>query len=202
MPCVLPADDALSYPTWDAKLVPAMVMEFPAGGPMLGSFCDLVCYLITVIKWKLAMKLARNGHMEPFHITRSSIHFRAPKDMPGKIIISDPFSSFFLVEFEGPSAVAAEVCPLIRETILVGVEQVSKNLHYSNPIEAEASAPMVNHPNTTFLCPCRILPLHPATMSYDQAYLSCPIESKKYREMTPLHKAWFGGEDTLYIPLG
>ena len=193
MPCVLPVEEkALCYP--EAETLPAMVVELPDGGPMLGSFCGLVCYLIHTRKWELL----KDEFKEPSHLTRNSIHFSAPQDLPGRVIVSDPLSSFFLVTFEGPPDVATDVCPLIRETILAGIEQVSKNLNYL-PLDTEETDSVGSQPKKpviTFLCPCKATPLHPATMSANGKYLKC-YESKVIEiceKVTPEHMTWFGGE--------
>ena len=54
MPCVLPVEEkAFCNPEPETQPVPAMVVEFPNGGPMLGLFCGLVCYLINAGRWQI-----------------------------------------------------------------------------------------------------------------------------------------------------
>ena len=189
MPCVLPVEEkAFFNPEPKTQPVPAMVVEFPNGGPMLGSFCGLVCYLINTGKWEIAMKV--NG--EPFHITRSSVHFTVP-DFPGKVTINDPLSTFFLVTIHGPSDVASQVCPLIKETILTGIREVSKNLNYLSKDEALAIDTHSNKTIITFLCACETTPLHPALIMCDGEYLRCP-KSLESVALTHEQKTWFKGQ--------
>ena len=122
MPCVLPIEETPCCNP-GTQSVPAMVVEF-SGGPVLGLFCGLVCYLMNTAKWKLAEQRG-----VPIHITRSSIHFNIP-GFPGKVTFNDPLSTFFTLTFHGPIEDAPEVCPLIRETILTGIGEVSRNLNY------------------------------------------------------------------------
>ena len=187
MPCVLPVEEKAFYnPEPETQPVPGMVVEFPDGGPMLGSYCGLVCYLINTGKWQLAKK--RNG--APLHITRSSVHFLVPK-FPGKVTISDPLSTFFLVTFHGPFKVASQVCPLIRETILTGIREVSKNLNYLSKEDTET------HPNESviaFLCSCETTPLHPATLFSDMECLTCPLDGLHTQTLSAGHQTWLEGE--------
>ena len=186
MPCALPVEEtAFCNPEPWTQSVPAMVVEFPDGGPMLGSFCGLVCYLINVGKWQLVTK--RNG--EPLNISRKSVQYLVP-DFPGKVTINDPLSTFFLVTFHGPSEVASQVCPLIRETILTGIREVSKNLNYLGKNEA---ASFGTQTVITFLCTCETTPLHPATMVSRMEYLMCPSFGMS-EAVTAEHKTWLEGE--------
>ena len=182
MPCVLPVEEEAFYnPEPETQPVPAMVVEFPDGGPMLGSYCGLVCYLINTGKWQLAKKMSG----EPLHITRSSVHFLVPPSFD-KVTISDPLSTFFLVTFHGPSDEASRMCPLIRETILTGIREVSKNLNY---LSIASVCTHSNEPVITFLCSCETTPLHPAKS--DGKYLRC----LNFRgALTSEHKTWLEGE--------
>ena len=188
MPCVLPVEEIpCCNPDPSTQSVPAMVVEFPACGPMLGLFFGLVCYLMNTAKWKLAER-----RRVPVHITRSSVHFNIP-GYPGKVTFNDPLSTFFTLTFHGPFGKARDVCPLIRETILTGIEEVSKNLKH---IRDEASSRA--DPNITFLCPCDTVPFHPAVMSRNGKRLFHPDDVKIHSSITDQHKMWlFGKQDDL-----
>ena len=185
MPCVLPVDEIpCCNPDPSTQSVPAMVVEFPAGGPTLGLFCGLVCYLMNIAKWKLA-----EHRGVPIHITRSSVHFNIP-GYPGKVTFNDPLFTFFTLTFHGPLDEAPEVCPLIRETILNGIEEVSRNLNYLPQGKATSSSAHQNKPNITFLCPCKTTPLHPAIMSRNGKRLLHPENAQIYTSITNQHKMW------------
>ena len=186
MPCVLAVDEIpCCNPDPSTQSVPAMVVEFPAGGAMLGLFCGLVCYLMNIANWKLA-----EHRGVPIHITRSSVHFNIP-GYPGEVTFNDPLSTFFTLTFHGPLGKASRVCPLIRETILTGIEEVSKNLNYLSEISSNAQS---NVPQVTFLCPCDALPVHPAIVDEDQEYLLHPNDARVYHSVTDGHKLWLTGE--------
>lgn len=199
MPCILPdPKTAFHNPEPGTQTVPAMAIEFPNGGPMLGLYCGLLCYLMNSEEWTPLMDWKR----DPLHLTRSSIHFKAPYGLPGMVTVSDSLSTFFLVTFhDGPVEVAEEVCPLVRESILAGIHQVSETLNYT-PHGAGGDGPDGDgwkpaKPEVTFLCPCNATPLHTATMStfrkFSEKFLSCPQNSCHYKRMTKEHRMWFGG---------
>ena len=189
MPCVLPTEETpCCNPEPTTQSVPAMVVEFPVNAPMLGLFCGLVCYLMNTANWKLAMEKG-----VPIHITRSSIHFNIPK-FPGKVTLNDPLSAFFTLTFHGPLCKAAQVCPLIRDTVLTGVQKVSENLHYL-PQEKGKDISQAGQPRITFLCPCKTTPLHPATMDDGEDYLFHSDNAQMYASVTDYHRMWLAGEN-------
>ena len=186
MPCVLPTEETpCCNPEPSTQSVPAMVVELSAKAPMLGLFCGLVCYLMNTANWKLA-----EHRGVPIHITRNSIHFKIP-GLPGKVTFNDPLSTFFTLTFHGPISRAPRACPLIRDTILTGLQIVSENLHYLSREKGKAIS-QAGNPNVTFLCQCETMPLHPAAMDDDQEYL---IHGGIYKEITDHHRMWLAGEN-------
>ena len=190
MPCVLPMEETpCCSPEPETQSVPPMVVEFP-GGPMLGLFCGLVCYLMNTTNWKLA-----EHRRVPIHITRSSIYFNIP-GYPGRVTFNDPLSTFFTLTFHGPVEDAPDVCPLIRETIFTGIEVVSSNLNYLPQNRASSSSLVQNKPSITFLCPCDITPLHPAAMSRNGKRLFHPDDAQIHTSVTDEHRMWLMSEPT------
>ena len=190
MPCVLPMEETpCCSPEPETQSVPPMVVEFP-GGPMLGLFCGLVCYLMNTANWKLAER-----RRVPIHITRSSIYFNIP-GYPGRVTFNDPLSTFFTLTFHGPVEDAPDVCPLIRETIFTGIEVVSSNLNYLPQSRASSSSLVQNKPSITFLCPCDITPLHPAAMSRNGKRLFHPDDAQIHTSVTDEHRMWLMSEPT------
>ena len=219
MPCIMPAEEKpFSNPEPETQKVPAMVVEFPDGGPKLGLYCALISYLINIENWVLVMDKIK----KPYHLTRNSIHFEAPGDNPGKVTLNDPLSTFFFVTYHGPFSLASKVCPLIRTTILNGIQCVSKTLNYS-AIKEDIKPPItflcplvrnavlngiqciykiLNYstikegvqlqPQITFLCPCEES-LHPAQINGE--FLSCPEHRPEYVAVpiTAEQKKWLEG---------
>lgn len=193
MPCLLPMEE-LTLDT--APPVPAMAVEFPNGGPILGTYWGLVCHLMSVDKWELAT--IENG--EPCHLTRSSVDFSAPEKLPGRVTISDPLSSFFLVAYHGPLDVAKRVCPIIRETVIKRIEKTLETLNYSSQSEEGAGAYSSCHLldvgsiTITFLCSCETTPPHAAVLSKNGKYLKCPHNTQRFERVTAKHKMWLAGK--------
>ena len=206
MPCLLPVEEeACCCP--DLK-TPAMAIEIPNGGPLLGTYCRLICHLMNEEKWSLAV----NEEGEPRQLTRNSIQFSAPKGYPGVVTIHDPLSSFFVITYTG----CTEVCSLICKTILKGIS-IAENYHCFDvtaaPENTEASSDTgasstgsssstnINakqgQPKVTFVCLCGTTShLHSAKMSDDRKYLRCPFSSH-YQTVTANHQTWFKGESLL-----
>ena len=134
MPCLL---RVTQEPTVFASSssVPSLLFYFPHS-PLLGVFCALVAYLLSQAKWELLLDAKSRS---PVKVDRNTVHFKVPGDLPGKIILSDSFSTYFQVSIEKtPRAVCSKVCPQIRETILAGLRKASSALHYNNSVPKDA----------------------------------------------------------------
>ena len=175
LPCTLPTvegDKIFECPT---SSVPPLLVFFPHGGPRLGVFCRLISYLLTIAKWKLLFR-----EHSPVEVTRNSIAFSLPGNLPGQVTIRDPFSSFFLISvFAKFTDILRDVCPRIRATILDGIQHISRILNYSNSVSEDA-----------FLCSgegsgCRSSP-HPATVvpGSERKFLTCTIYPAEGRRIT------------------
>jgi len=96
MPCLLPvADDpALLSPRGS---VPSLLLYFPHNA-LVGVFCALATYLLSEAKWKLLL----NTNLSPVKVDRNTIEFQVPGGLPGKIILTDSFSTYFCVCLQLP----------------------------------------------------------------------------------------------------
>ena len=191
MPSLLPVEDqACCNPDPDTQPVPALALAFPNGGPILGTYCGLLCHLMSKEGWKLAEK-----NYLPEHITRNCAYFKVPSEgVPGKITINDPLSSFFVVTFHGDDYnLATRICPSIRETIVRAIQEVSKNL-------TETLSPChdctVYRPKIAFVCTCKCgvagaSSLHLARVSEDGDYWRCSLNNDCGGTVSPAHKVWY-----------
>ena len=195
MPCLLLEEDKGCHnPSSETPSVSALTIEFPDGSPMLGSFCALVCYLMNTQRWILAM----DEEGDPCLLTRNSICFLTPKGLPGTVTLSDPLSSFFVVTFKGNNKVATRICPYIRESILTGINMVSKSLSYfpqDAPAESVSTDSQPSQPFTSFLCTCKTSPLHSFKISDNGDFLTCPYDPFNCMEVTEKHRIWFAGSN-------
>ena len=122
-------------PLAPSSSVPSLLFYFPHS-PLLGVFCALVVYLLFQANWELLLDAKSRS---PIKVHRNTIHFKVPGDLPGKIILSDSFSTYFQFSIEKtPRALCSKVCPQIREAILAGLHKASSALHYNNSVPKDA----------------------------------------------------------------
>jgi len=182
MPCLLPVADnpALLSPSGS---IPSLLLYFPDSA-LVGVFCALAAYLLSEAKWKLLL----DTDLSPVKVDRNTIVFQVPRQLPGKVILTDSFSTYFQVTLhlpkKAPAALYSEVCPLIRETILAGLRKASTTLHYSN-----------SEPHDAFLCCEHSDSTSPHATTVDSSYrlMTCTVNpSEVCTKLTKQHMVWFG----------
>ena len=187
MPCLLPVmeEPTLLYPSSN---IPSLLFYFP-DGPPIGVFCTLVAYLLSRAKWKL---LFDGGSHSPANVDRNTIEFEVPGDLPGSVILSDSFSTYFKVSIQLPPTIVSElcqeVCPRIRETIISGLRTALTTLHYNNS----------SMPQDAFLCSDEhISPdipaprIHIATLASNHRWMTCTRNRMVCNKVTERHLVWF-----------
>ena len=184
MPCLLPVADEPSLLSPSGS-VPSLLFYFP-DSPLLGVFCGLIAYLLSQGKWKLFPKA---GSQSPAKVDRNTVHFEVPGDFPGKVIITDSFSTFFQVDIQvpdnAPPDTCSEVCPEIQATITEGIRTASKNLHYNNSV-----------PKLSFLCHEHSFidtpSPHATVVNSSCKLMKCTMNPAVCSRMTADHQVWFG----------
>ena len=83
-------------PSAPSSSVPSLLF-YVFHSPLLGVFCALVAYLLSQAKWELLLDAKSRSLVK---VDRNTIHFKEPGDLPGKIILSDSFSTYFQVSIE------------------------------------------------------------------------------------------------------
>ena len=206
MPCLLPVTDdtALLSP---GGSVPSLLLYFPHS-PLVGVFCALAAYLLSEAKWKLLL----NSDLSPVKVDRNTIEFQVPGDLPGKVILTDSFSTYFQVSLQlprnAPVTLASEVCPLIRDTIKAGLRKASATLHYSNSVPQDAFL-CCQHPNSAtspLLCCAHLLcrthsnstaSPHATVVDSSRRLMTCTVNpAEVYSRLTEQHMVWFGSGET------
>ena len=185
MPCLLRGtqEPTLLAPS---SSVPPLLFYFPHS-PLLGVFCALVAYLLSQAKWELLLDAKRRS---PVKVDRNTIHFKVPGDLPGKIILSDSFSTYFQVSIEKtPRALCSKVCPQIREAILAGLRKASSALHYNNSVPKDAFL-CLEH-STDSATP------HASVVASTRTVMTCTLNPDEvYNNLTEEHLVWFSSSDT------
>ena len=183
MPCLLPVteDPSLLFPSGS---VPSLLLYFPHGA-LVGVFCALVAFLLSEAKWKLLL----NTDLSPVKVDRNTIEFQLPEGLPGKIILTDSFSTYFQISLQlprnAPAALCSIVCPQIRDTIMAGLRKASTTLHYSTSVPRDAFI-CCEHSNST-------TSPHATIVDSSCTVMTC---SKNPAEvcttLTEAHLIWFG----------
>ena len=186
MPCLLPVADEPSLLSPSGS-VPSLLFYF-SESPLLGVFCGLIAYLLSEGKWKLLPK-AGSQSPGPAKVDRNTVHFEVPGGLPGKVILTDSFSTYFQVDIQippnAPSDMCAEVCPEIQDTIMKGIRMASKNLHYNNSVP-KLSFLCYEHSSTTKLIP------HATVVNSSHKLMKCTMNPEVCSRMTADHRVWFG----------
>ena len=185
MPCLL---QVTQEPTVIAlsSSVPSLLFYFPHS-PLLGVFCALVAYLLSQAKWELLLEAKSRS---PVKLNRNTIYFKVPGDLPGKVILSDSFSTYFQVSIEKtPRALCSKVCPQIRDTILAGLRKASSALHYNNSV-----------PKDAFFCfehSTRTATPHASVVDSTRTMMTCTLNPDEvFNTLTEEHLVWFRSSDT------
>ena len=189
MPCLLRVTDEPTILA-PSSSVPSLLFYFPHS-PLLGVFCALVAYLLSQAKWKLLFDASSQS---PVKVERNTVHFEVPDGLPGKVILSDSFSTYFQVSIQlpekAPRTLYSSVFPQIRETIVAGLRKASSTLHYNNSMPKEA-----------FLCPEHGTSLsatpHVTVVDSTHTLMTCTLNPAKFcSTLTEEHLVWFRSSDT------
>ena len=187
MPCLLTIADGPTVSTYGS--VPSLLFYFPLG-PLVGVFCALVAYLLSQANWKLLFDASKQS---PTKVDRSTIQFQVPEGLPGKITLSDSFSTYFQVSIEVPkhaaAAILSRVCPNVRETIMAGIQKASSTLHYNNSL-----------PKYAFLCSEHTtnsaVTSHASVVDDSRTLMTCTSNPAEFCTwLTGDHLVWFGSAD-------
>jgi len=183
MPCLLPVANDPSLLSSSGS-VPSLVLYFPHSA-LVGVFCALAAYLLSEAKWKLLL----NADLSPVKVDRNTIEFQVPGGLPGKIILTDSFSTYFCVCLQlprnAPAALCSQVCPQIRETIMAGFHKASVTLHYSNSVPRDAFFCCEHSDSTTSP--------HATVVDSSRTVMTCSRNPAEVCTiLTEQHLVWFG----------
>ena len=186
MPCLLPVTEE---PTL-SNVVPPLVFYFP-DSVLVGVFCALMAYLLSQAKWKLLFQF--DGHSRsPVKVSRNTFQFTVPGDLPGRVVLTDSFSSYLQVSVQLPKNAPADlystVCPQIRKTIMAGLHKACHTLHYDCIFQ------------DAFFC-CRhslSTPIpHAAIVDSSRTLMTCTLNPAEVCSiLEEQHLLWFGSGPT------
>jgi hypothetical protein len=156
----------------------ALTLDFPLGGPHLGTFCALTSFLISSSNrfpspWKIKLLPDTNT---PTCLYRNCIQFSL-SNFPGVVTLIDNFAHFE-IHVDTASRVAGELCAIVRHAIFAGLVKANLTLGYTDCT-----------PSPAILCPCNGGSPHVATWGKGASWI-CKRDSQKYGDLTPRHLMW------------
>ena len=183
MPCLLPVADQPSLLA-PCSSIPSLLLYFPHS-PLVGVFCALIAYLLSEAKWEL---VCDPDSQSPSKVDRNTVHFRVPGDLPGKVILTDSFSTYFQVSIQlpqkNPFQLCSMVCPQIRETIRAGLRKASSTLNYNNSMPRDAFVCEEHNQSTS---------RHASVVRSDCTLMTCTVNpAQVYSNLSKQHLLWFG----------
>ena len=135
------------------------------------------------------MEALLNSDLSPVKVDRNTIEFQVPGGLPGKIILTDSFSTYFQISLQlprnAPAALCSKVCPQIRCTIMAGLRKASTTLNYNNSVPQDAFL-CCEHSDTT-------TPPHGTIVDSSRTVMTCSRNPAEVCTMlTEQHLVWFG----------
>ena len=155
----------------------ALALDFPLGGPRLGTFCTLACFLVSNSNqsprpWKVVLLPGSNT---PACLYRNCVRYSVPR-FPGTITVIDTFTHFEVHVHTSPKVVS-KLCSQVRQAIFAGLKQATLTLGYNNSI-----------PSAATLCPCSVGSAHIATTA--NSVWTCSKEPARFGDLEPQHLIW------------
>ena len=183
MPALLPVlEDGKVSECRVARTSPAaaLALDFPLGGPRLGTYCTLTCFLVShnnqfPSAWEIVLQPHSNI---PLCLYRNCIRFSVP-GFPGSITLIDTFTHFE-VHVSTASKVCTKLCCLVRQAILTGMKIATHTLSYENCT-----------PSLAVLCPCEVGTAHVATVG--NGLWVCKQDKEKYGDLSADQLVWEDG---------
>ena len=161
----------------------ALALDFPLGGPRLGTYCTLVCYLVShnnqhPCPWVIDLLPDSNT---PTCLYRNCVQFSVP-GFPGCVTLIDTFTHFE-VHVSTAMELSTELCSVVRQAIFAGVRKATHTLGYNNCT-----------PSVAVLCPCGVGSLHVATVG--KGLWICKKNNKHCGKLSSSQQVW--EENTLH----
>ena len=174
---VLEEDEVCERRVPDDSPAAALALDFPLGGPRLGTFCTLISFLSSHNNqfpgpWKIVLLPNSNT---PACLYRNCIQFSI-RGFPGYVTLIDTFTHFE-VHVNTASKVCSKVCSLVRQAIVTGLKTAMSTLGYNNC-----------SPSLGMVCPCGVGVAHVATMGY--GLWTCKTDTSRWGDLKPDHLVW------------
>ena len=180
MPSVLPdlaLEKVASYRVTALRHPAPMAIHYPKKWLPVGAVPSLVAYLQNHYKWA---PVASGG--KPKCLYHNCMKFELPGGKAGSVVLIDSIK-FLEIHVKASLKVASEVCPQIRDMILLGLKEAHKSLHYDSATPEEG-----------FLCSgeCGNTEVHLATLDEKRESWRCTEDEEEGEELSQRQTIWFG----------
>ena len=181
MPALLPVletEKVHKYRVSKDSLVSPLALDFPLGGPRLGTYCSLTCFLVSndnqfPCPWKIVLLPRSNT---PACLNRNCTQFMVP-GFPGSVTLIDTFFHVEIHVDDTAEKVCSKLCSFVSQAVFAGLKKAMIVLGYNNSI-----------PSKALLCPCGAKDPHVAT--FGDGLWICSRDNKVFGDLTPRHLLW------------
>ena len=181
MPALLPVletEKVRKYRVSKDSLVSPLALDFPLGGPRLGTYCSLTCFLVSndnqfPCPWKIVLLPRSNT---PACLNRNCTQFMVP-GFPGSVTLIDTFFHVEIHVDDTAEKVCSKLCSFVSKAVFAGLKKAMIVLGYNNSI-----------PSKALLCPCGAKDPHVAT--FGDGLWICSRDNKVFGDLTPRHLLW------------
>ena len=177
MPALLPVlekEKVHEYHVPDDSILAPLALSFHLGGPRLGTYCSLTCFLVSPDNrpWKIVLLPHSNT---PACLSRNCTMFSVPC-LPGSVTLIDTFTHFKIHVHTSQSS-HLKMCSFVSQAIFAGLKKATVILGYNNSI-----------PSKALLCPCGNGDPHVATFG-DGEWI-CTQHPNVFGELTSRQLPW------------
>ena len=156
----------------------ALALHFPDSGPLMGTFCSTVAYLLSPenshpCPWRVVLN--EKGAPECLH--RNVIKFTIPKYV-GTVSLIDHFTHFELHLCTHPKK-AAQLWKLAHDAVFAGLKKAGKTIGYTN-----------NTPVPAIICPAHLHPAKPHPAVVTDGVWACSVNSGKFGDVDENSIPW------------
>ncbi|CAI8033815.1 hypothetical protein GBAR_LOCUS19067 [Geodia barretti] len=156
----------------------ALALHFPDSGPLMGTFCSTVAYLLSPenshpCPWRVVQNEA--GAPECLH--RNVIEFTV-SDYAGAVSLIDHFTHFEL-HIHTAEDHEAELWKLAHDAVFAGLKKAGKTIGYTN-----------NTPVPAIVCPAHPHPAKPHPATVKKGVWTCSISSKNFGKVAEVSVPW------------
>ena len=189
MPALLPVlekEKVREYRVSNDSTLAPLALSFPLGGPRLGTYCSLTCFLVShdnqfPCPWKIVLLPHSNT---PACLSRNCTMFSVP-GYPGSVTLIDTFTHFE-VHVHTAEKVRSKMSSFISRAIFAGLRKATLVLGYNNSI-----------PSKALLCSCDRDGSDPHVATFGDGIWTCSRNPIEFGDLTSRQLLWYEQEDPL-----